>query len=535
MDLQQRNRKVGNIFLWLCLLILLSQSAYVAEERKPLTVDFQSASDPLTIPSLSDWDAGQLAFSSGADGEWDNILWGGFANSLIKKGDIYYLYYQGSPFYDDECESVAYRAIGVATSTDGIHWVKSDNNPVITWSSQGSIEEGAVSSAAWLGSDGKIYIYYGANTSSDCNVEANARLAVSEDGENFQDLGQVLSASDPDVWGAGDEIFPVGAYSYQDQWYLYYIPNGVSLARKLGVASGGSPTSFTQTTGLNNSAIPAWGPVSVILNGTDSVLVTNPLGFDGPLNIYKFDAGDPAAVQLHDSYALPDCSQVSVIYESSLEQWMMSCRDQNAENYYVRTARFTTFADVPSSHPYYEDIEILYANGLTAGCVTSPPKFCPDQIMDRAQSAVFMLRGSLGVDYAPPEDASHLFADDWSPGLWAEKWAEGMYLEGLTAGCLASPLKFCPWDLTPREQAAIFGLRLKYGNDYDPPPATGTLFADMTDVNYYATRWAEQAYLDGLIPSCGTSGGKPRFCPRELVTRGLGAYIIVRAKNLSMP
>jgi hypothetical protein len=196
----------------------------------------------------------------------------------------------------------------------------------------------------------------------------------------------------------------------------------------------------------------------------------------------------------------------------------------------------STFSDVPTSHPFYEDIEILYANGLTAGCVTSPPKFCPDQIMDRAQSAVFMLRGSLGVTYEPPVTPSHIFADNWVPGPWAEKWAEGMYLEGLTAGCTASGfLKFCPWDLTPREQAAIFGLRLKYGNAYSPPPATGTLFADMTNTSYYATKWAEQAYIDGLIPACGMSGGKPMFCPQELVSRGLGAYIIVRAKNLSMP
>ena len=33
----------------------------------------------------------------------------------------------------------------------------------------------------------------------------------------------------------------------------------------------------------------------------------------------------------------------------------------------------------------------------------------------------------------------------------------------------------------------IFGLKLKYGNVYQPPAATGTVFADMTDPNYYAT------------------------------------------------
>jgi len=81
----------------------------------------------------------------------------------------------------------------------------------------------------------------------------------------------------------------------------------------------------------------------------------------------------------------------------------------------------------------------------------------------------------------------------------------------------------------------IFGLRMKHGINYLPPAATGTLFADMTDTNYYATSWAEQAYREGLMPACDTSAGKPMFCPKELVTRGLGAHVIVRAKNLSMP
>jgi hypothetical protein len=31
------------------------------------------------------------------------------------------------------------------------------------------------------------------------------------------------------------------------------------------------------------------------------------------------------------------------------------------------------------------------------------------------------------------------------------------------------------------------------------------------------------------------SGGKPNFCPKTLVTRGLAAYMIVKAKNLTLP
>ena len=57
----------------------------------------------------------------------------------------------------------------------------------------------------------------------------------------------------------------------------------------------------------------------------------------------------------------------------------------------------------------------------------------------------------------------------------------------------------------------------------------------MTNPGYYATPWAEQAYKEGIIQSCGTSGGKPNFCPKTLVTRGLAAYMIVKAKNLTLP
>ena len=192
------------------------------------------------------------------------------------------------------------------------------------------------------------------------------------------------------------------------------------------------------------------------------------------------------------------------------------------------------FADVPYIHPYHDDVEILYANGLTAGCSTTPLKFCPDQIMDRGQAAVFMVRGALGAGYVPNPTAN-LFQDDWTPGTWARPWAESMRETNLTTGCQLSPLLYCPWQQLPREQVVIFGLKMKYGNTYQPPAATGTVFSDMTDPNYYATAWAEKAYADGLIQSCGTSGGKPKICPATLVTRGLGAYMIVRAKNLTMP
>ncbi len=198
-----------------------------------------------------------------------------------------------------------------------------------------------------------------------------------------------------------------------------------------------------------------------------------------------------------------------------------------------------TFSDVPSDHPLHNYIEALYDAGYTAGCSTSPLMFCPDTILDRAQSAVFMLRGQMGSGYTPPVAPWNTFGDDWTGFEWAEPWAEGMYQEGLTQGCQSSPLMFCPSNQLPRVEASVFGLRMKYGVNYTPPAASGTLFADFpsTDPSYWAIDWAEQAYLDGLLPACGTDSGtgKPMFCPSQLVDRGWGAYLIVKAKNLPLP
>jgi hypothetical protein len=191
-----------------------------------------------------------------------------------------------------------------------------------------------------------------------------------------------------------------------------------------------------------------------------------------------------------------------------------------------------TFTDVPPTHPYAAAIDALYAAGLTAGCSAAPLQFCPSASMSRAQSAVFMLRGNFGSSYVPVTP-THFFKDNWKNSPWGEGWAESMYLENLTAGCSSSPLKFCPDDILSKAQLAVFSLRLKYGISYTPPPATGTVFADMTDLGFWGTAWSEQAYADGLIPDCGTSaGGQPNFCPNALVNRGLGAYAVAKAKNL---
>ncbi|MHB8088155.1 MAG: hypothetical protein ACYDH2_07865, partial [Anaerolineaceae bacterium] len=192
----------------------------------------------------------------------------------------------------------------------------------------------------------------------------------------------------------------------------------------------------------------------------------------------------------------------------------------------------------------YRYIEALYDAGLTVGTSSIPAKFSPKLTLDRSMAAVFMLRGNFGTAYTPPEAPWNTFTNEsWANNAYAQKWAEGLFQAHLTAGCQTSPLMYCPDRTLTREEAVVFALHLKYdtidgeGNviSYTPPAASGTVFADMTDTSYWATKWAEQAYLDGILPACGTTDGKPDFCPTDSVNRAWAAYMIVKAKNLALP
>jgi hypothetical protein len=187
----------------------------------------------------------------------------------------------------------------------------------------------------------------------------------------------------------------------------------------------------------------------------------------------------------------------------------------------------STFADVPISHPYYDEIESLHSAGYTAGCGTDPLIYCPDETMDRAESAVFVGRGLHGADYTPEDSAQQTFAD-LPLDSWAAKWAQSLWSDGLTSGCIADPLAYCPWEGHTRAEGVVFYLRMLHGSDFEPGGASG-IFTDVSTEMWYA-RWAEAAFNAGLIPACSSS--PLQFCPDAPLDRGLAAYMMVQAKEL---
>jgi S-layer homology domain len=59
-----------------------------------------------------------------------------------------------------------------------------------------------------------------------------------------------------------------------------------------------------------------------------------------------------------------------------------------------------TFADVPTSHPFFQFVEALSRSGITAGC--GGDDFCPDAPLTRGQMAVFLAK-ALGLQWPLPE------------------------------------------------------------------------------------------------------------------------------------
>jgi hypothetical protein len=197
-----------------------------------------SDSSDVQIPEMADWIDYGSVLETGQEGEWD-FKWGDLPPvGMVVKDGIYYFYYVGSDGHTSLEGEPRHRAIGVATSPDGIHFTKYEGNPILTYSPLGGEEEGANSGGITLSEDGKFILYYGAAKGEKETIRADGRVAVSEDGFHFTDQGRVLNHINPFLYGFGDELFPEAAFQYKGKWFVYYEPNGAWGSRTLGVAWG---------------------------------------------------------------------------------------------------------------------------------------------------------------------------------------------------------------------------------------------------------------------------------------------------------
>jgi len=95
-------------------------------------------------------------------------------------------------------------------------------------------------------------------------------------------------------------------------------------------------------------------------------------------------------------------------------------------------------------------------------------------------------------------------------------------MNGLTTGCGRG--NFCPTGINTRAQVSVFLLRGKNGVAFNPPPATGTVFGDVT-ASSFAADWIEELSHEGITSGCG--GGN--YCPNAELSRAEMAVMALKA------
>ena len=112
----------------------------------------------------------------------------------------------------------------------------------------------------------------------------------------------------------------------------------------------------------------------------------------------------------------------------------------------ISTSRF---ADVDASQWWAAHVERLAELGITVGCGAEPARYCPDDPVTRAQTASFLKR-AFRLDLAPPAGFTDTHGNHHAAAI------DALHAAGITKGCSAKVLEFCPDRVTTRIEMALF-------------------------------------------------------------------------------
>ena len=126
------------------------------------------------------------------------------------------------------------------------------------------------------------------------------------------------------------------------------------------------------------------------------------------------------------------------------------------------------FSDIADDSPYIPHVAYLTDLGVTRGCDDSPPRFCPDLPVTRAQAAVFLVR-AFSLTRPPAtvldpgghneiHESGTVFID--VDDHYAAPAIEALYWNRISRGCSVDPPRYCPDKPVSRGQMATMLSRL---------------------------------------------------------------------------
>ena len=218
---------------------------------------------------------------------------------------------------------------------------------------------------------------------------------------------------------------------------------------------------------VDSSTITARTPV-LPAGGLYAVLVSNPGTPGRPLDGgWLADFGDvPAEYLFHDAIerlfraaVTRGCGNGNFCPADPLTRAQVAVftlRTVRGPAYRPPAATGAVFQDVSSGTPLADWIEDSYAQGLTTRCVFSPPRFCPDNRVLRAEFTQNLWFAEHFVTF--PGGAGGVFFGDVPASLPNAAYIEALFKEGFVGGCSGG--NFCPNASVTRGEAAALLARV---------------------------------------------------------------------------
>ena len=328
--------------------------------------------------------------------------------------------------------------------------------------------------------------------------------------------------------------------------YMADLLDGMKRASGLSVA--GIPANATPSKVINLS-LGGYGSCDATLQAAVNAIVSNG-------SILVIAAGNNNANAAN--YSPGNCANVITVaatnsagsrsyysnYGSSVE-----IAAPGGEQYYsndpggvLSTLNTGTTTPASDTYIYYQGTSMAspHVAGVVSLMTSVNPYLSPDQVRQLLQSTAKAFPGGSSCNtsicgsglvdaYAAVDASTPQTFYDVLKGHWAASYIVRLYNAGITGGCSASPLLYCPSKGVTRAEMAIFLLRGIHGSSYTPPAVGASTGFDDVPTTHWAAAWIKQLAAENITSGCDASN----FCPTRIVTRDQMAVFLLKAKYTS--
>ena len=186
------------------------------------------------------WIKHEIVLSAGQPGQWDSSSIG--LGSVLWNGSVYMMWYTGTNGTVNPGGS-----IGLATSTDGLNWVKYPGNPVLTPSELGN-DQKYIATPYVVKLQLAYNMWYTGKSISSPSIN-KILFATSPDGIHWIQLPKPVlpPSTDPTAWDAGGVYAPSVMWNVTTYGLWYSAINTTGVVPRIGFATSPDGQSWTRS------------------------------------------------------------------------------------------------------------------------------------------------------------------------------------------------------------------------------------------------------------------------------------------------